>query len=270
MPSRCPPDVAAKIAAGLLETEALRVALEWLESPAKVLVLQGGTGSGKSIAAGWLHEFFAARPLHSDAGGRRGPAWFAAKVLGTLDHRDRETVEVWRAFDAATLIVLDDVGTEPWPDRIGSAIERVWDVTSARLVITTNLDLDTVIPSAGPGRYGERVASRMQGSTWHVLAAPDYRGRPPVGAPWPSPASQTEREREAARLVREAEEREREEYEAGAAERNAKFAEHMEWLRDTMGQIEAKLAVERTASQRADDDRRRELRRQLRIVGGES
>jgi len=62
MPSHaCPPDVAAKILAGLVETEALRVALEWLESPSKVLVLQGGTGSGKSVAAGWLHEFHRAR-----------------------------------------------------------------------------------------------------------------------------------------------------------------------------------------------------------------
>lgn len=269
MSHACPPDVAAKILAGLVETEALRVALEWLESPSKVLVLQGGTGSGKSVAAGWLHEFFRARPLHSDAGARRVPAWFAAKVLGTLDHRDRETVETWRAFDAATLIVLDDVGTEPWADRIGSAIERVWDVTSARLVVTTNLRLEVVVPPDGPGRYGERVASRMQGARWEELVNGDYRGRPPTGNAWPAPAARTQREHDAAEARRIAEEAEAAEYESGAAARDAAFAHHMAWLRDTIAELEAAKAAERSAPERADDEARRRLRAQLKIVGGE-
>lgn len=258
-PHACPPDVAAKIAAGLVETEALRVALEWLESPSKVLVLQGGTGSGKSVAAGWLHDFFRARPVHSDAGARRGPAWFAAKVLGAVDPRDRET---WAAFDSATLITLDDVGTELWPERIGSAIERVWDVTSARLVITTNLDADVVVPASGPGRYGERVASRMQGATWVVLAAPDYRGGGPVGPKWPSPSAPTEREREATRARHEAEDRERAEYEAGAEEREKKLREILATSEALAGAKILRLPV--AGNDASDNERRRQLARQSR------
>jgi len=145
----------------------------------------------------------------------------------------------------------------------------VWDVTSARLVITTNLSSDALMPPDGPGRYGERVASRMQGATWHILAAPDYRGRPPTGNAWPAPAARTQREHDAAEARRIAEEAEAAEYEAGAAARDAAFAHHMAWLRDTIAELEAAKAAERSSPERADDEARRRLRAQLKIVGGE-
>jgi DNA replication protein DnaC len=259
-----PPKLADDLAATVRPTDALRFALAWLESGADILVLQGGTGSGKSLAAAWAFEFAQNRAPMNGMGDRRSPLWFDAGVLASLS---QYAERVWSAFDNASVIVIDDAGIEPNAERVGAAIERAVNVSTARMLITTNLD-----PGDFRQRYGERIASRMRGrGKWIRVASPDYRGNAaklPEGE-WPSPRAQTDAERVIA--ARTEAERAREEAEfIATAEVRAELAAK------AMAKIDALAAGRRspyadawtdeqdeTDHVHADDEARARLQKQL-------
>ena len=241
-------------------TPALQAAAEWLDSGATAIVLIGGTGTSKTTAARWLFDHLAARRLCSPSGSSRGPVWWSAKAIpASGDSRERET---WQAYDSATIVCIDDAGTEQWAERVSSAIERAFDIAPVkRIVITTNM-------ARGPfvARFGDRVESRLLAAHWISLACPDYRDTPPIGAAWPLPTDPTPRElaetaaRETAALEEEVElERTRPAREAAAARA---FAE----IRDIIAKLDAEKTIARSADDRHDDDRRRFLRQQVRLV----
>ena len=247
------------------KTHALEVSAAWLDSDHATLVLEGFAGTGKTTAARWIFDHFAARRTVTPMGASRGPVWWAAKLLpGSGDSRERDA---WAAFDSASLIVIDDAGTEQWAERVTSAIERAHDVTpSKRLVVTHNLTRGDFM-----SRFGDRVKSRLINAQWSTIHAADYRDTPPIGAPWPLPTDPTPRElaetaaREAQVAAEEAElERTRPAREAAAARA---FAE----IRDIIAKLDAEKTIARSADDRHDDDRRRHLREQvrLRMVGDE-
>jgi DNA replication protein DnaC len=135
---------------GLAETPALRAVREWLASSAPVLVLSGGTGTGKTVAAAWA--------LGSRVGAFQV---LRATRLGAAFERwqtDREdNVEPLR-LSVPTLLV-DDLGTEPIEDRrTVSAIDEVFDARQShvRTVVTTNLTREQI-----RARYSDRVLSRL-------------------------------------------------------------------------------------------------------------
>ena len=247
------------------KTHALEVSAAWLDSDHATLVLEGFAGTGKTTAARWIFEHFAARRTVTPMGASRGPVWWAAKLLpGSGDSRERES---WAAFDSASLIVIDDAGTEQWAERVTSAIERAHDVTpSKRLVITHNLTRADFMQ-----RFGDRVKSRLISAQWSTIHATDYRDTPPIGPAWPLPTDPTPREladaaaREAQAAAEDAElERTRPAREAAAARA---FAE----IRDIIAKLDAEKTIARSADERHDDDRRRQLREQVRrrMVGDE-
>lgn len=271
-----PPKLADDLAGDVRPTKALEYVLAWLESRADILVLQGGTGSGKSLAAAWAFLFAQYRAPTNSMGDRRPPLWFDAGVLASLS---QYAERVWSAFDNASVIVLDDAGIEPNAERVGAAIERAVNVSTSRLLITTNLD-----PEDFKKRYGERVASRMRGrGKWLRVAAPDYRGsalKLPEGT-WPSPRAQTEAERVIA--DRNEAERAREEAEfIATAEVRAELAAK------AMARIDALAAGKRSpygdawddesevdggtrdAADRDDDAARERLRKQLDEMRGDA
>lgn len=244
--------------AGLVETHALRSLCEWYESPAEAIVVQGGTGSGKTRGAAWLFEFALHRAVITASGQRRGPLWCDAPGLATIAPWD----DRWRStYDVASLIVIDDVGTEPaagdGPARMTAAIERAFNVSAGRFVITTNLDAE-----AFGRRYGDRVRSRLCQSLWVTTLDPDYREEGTstqltARRKWPHPRAQSRREREASKRAEQAQAAEDAEWERTAAER-------AKWAADAQAKL-VELAARKPeeVEPHADDERRRELRRQL-------
>lgn len=183
-----PPKPVARVAAGLTKTRALVVVSTWIESSDDYLVLQGGTGCGKTLAACWLFAFFRHRPMLSESGREFRALWISAKELACIPPWD---AGAWSVFDAAPAVFIDDVGTEHDAGRMTSALERIADLARGRCVITTNLSAEDFL-----ARYGARLVSRLRAGRWETIGDPDYRGDEPTGAKWPDPTTPTKRERE--------------------------------------------------------------------------
>lgn len=157
-------------------TEAIDVVLAWIETRRDILVLEGGTGAGKSVAAAWAFAHYRHRG--------RAPVWASMPEVATL--AEWKTDE-WEPFDAASLIVLDDLGTERDANRAAMVLERVSNLAAGRCVITTNVPVDEVL-----SRYGERVQSRIIGAAhWVTLGGRDLRVQPPKGEMAPDPDAKT-------------------------------------------------------------------------------
>lgn len=184
MRTALPPKIARALESAC-RTEAIDVVLQWIETRRDVLVLEGGTGAGKSVAAAWAFAYFAHR--------FRAPVWASVPEVATLGEWERKE---WEPFDAASLIVLDDLGTERDTNasRAAMVLERLSNLAAGRCIITTNLPSEAIHP-----RYGERVWSRLLGSaTWVTLSGCDLREQPPRGEPAPDPTARTKAEEEEA------------------------------------------------------------------------
>lgn len=133
----------------LLPTPALDAVSRWLAARQRpVLVLTGGVGAGKTLAALWAltrvpGDLVPAREL-----ARRHDPWGEDRQAGVkpLDLRHR-------------LLVLDDLGTEREDARFMPALEDVLDSrqSGVRTLITTNIK-----PKDIRARYGDRFADRLR------------------------------------------------------------------------------------------------------------
>lgn len=238
-----PPKIARDLECAIL-TPALLAVGTWTEArTTDVLVLEGGTGSGKSVAAAWAHSFFAHRS-------HKQPLWSDAPSLAAIaEWKD------WAPFDSAPLVVIDDLGTEREPARMAVVLERLFNVAAGRAVITTNVSYAEAI-----SRYGDRIGSRMAGSGhWHVLNCADFRVSRPEGRQAPLPSAHTRREVEAAK--RAAEERARSDA-AAEADRLEAIRMGIE-ARERLRQLTAAKSVSHVESTAADDERRRFLQAQI-------
>lgn len=126
----------------------------WDTSTDSLLVIAGGPGCGKTVAATW---WAATR--------NPAPRFLRASTFAASSRYDRDTREQW--FDAPGL-VLDDLGAE-FLDAKGSFLvdlDELIDVFYGNrkpLLITTNCTRDEF-----KSRYGERIADRIReaGSFW--------------------------------------------------------------------------------------------------------
>jgi len=161
-------EIARRIVAGegLLDTSAHLAVCKWLETDRPTLVLMGGTGAGKTVAA--------VRAMHT----RQRTQFIRALRIGAHFERwasDRESNVV--ALDlGADLLVVDDLGQEPIEDRRAMpAIEEVLDSRQSertRTIITTNLS-----PDAIRARYSDRICSRLAQNGRFVPVDDDDRRR---------------------------------------------------------------------------------------------
>lgn len=150
-------DARAVVEGTLDNTFAIRATRRWLDTrPTPWLVLSGGVGSGKTLAA-----VYAAAEL--------GGAYITAPELVesfARAARERDEPAVLRA----SLLVLDDLGTEDEkPGAFASALFRLLSHRSRRrTVITTNLPRERVLD---PARYTLRVTERLE----HLTTTRDGR-----------------------------------------------------------------------------------------------
>lgn len=141
---------------GWRATDSSRRAIEMIRSGVRLVVLWGGTGTGKSCAA-------AAVLLEPCAVGPDGGHVFVGLWISAADYCDlyprREETDLIRDAQAASYLVIDDLGEEA--ERDSHLIERLitarYDSAHMRTICTTNLDGRGVL-----SRYGRRVSSRLK------------------------------------------------------------------------------------------------------------
>jgi DNA replication protein DnaC len=155
-------DVAQHLTTRLFLTQSLDVARTPDTRP--LLVLAGGTGCGKSLAAAWM--------LMRRKGGRFIPAVDIASLQPRKRAADRERLDELR--DLSAILVIDDLGTEPIDDDWRAQLDVLLDQRSGNrrlTVMTTNL-----AGSDFHDEYGVRLWSRISGlGRYHESTDPDWR-----------------------------------------------------------------------------------------------
>lgn len=253
-----PPRLMSLLDSNLTATVALERAAKWAANgPEPMLVIQGDTGSGKSVAAAWAMRFVSirrSRGVQYGLGDRVDPLWCDARVLCQLRPWD----EQWAKFDASPLVVIDDVGTEDKPATMVGILERIFNLGGGKSILTTNLDAE-----AFTSQYGSRVASRIAGfAQWFATSDPDMRIDAPRGEPFPLPGDLTQSEKDAAERRREERAREDEEAQRYWAEHSEDIARHRAELRRLTSDRKTFRIVE-DGDDESDNARRQELAAQL-------
>ncbi len=138
--------------------------------PDGILVLAGGVGTGKTVAAvSWLLEHHRWRPL-----------FVTANKFESLSRYDRAFRAQW---ESAGALVLDDLGME-YLDNKGNFLANLDELIAhyhanlRGLVITTNLTA-----AAFKERYSERIVSRIREAGRFVnIAGSDRRSKPRISS----------------------------------------------------------------------------------------
>lgn len=147
---------------GVTDTKAIQAARQFVESDRQFLVLAGGVGCGKTVAAALVvHQL----------GGR----FIDVSRLVRLSRYDDDQI---RPYEECSLLAIDDLGME-YADTKGSFLATLDGLLNARYaaglrtVITANLAWD-----AFRRRYGERIADRLKESGRYVeISDQSMRGR---------------------------------------------------------------------------------------------
>ncbi len=163
------PKSRAAIVSGALDLEfgkSMRAVVRWLgrEDVPSVLVLRGGTGAGKTVAAGWA----LAR--------RGGYLRSVSQIVWTWQSNTVRAIEERERLAGCELLVIDDVGTEKKRDT-EALVEALRDLLElrqregARTLVTTNLSREAWL-----ARYpDERVESRLSRAAWVTDSGIDHR-----------------------------------------------------------------------------------------------
>lgn len=165
----------------LAETSALRVARSWLASDQTLLVLSGGVGCGKTVAASWAVAQDPPPAYGFPGSGDTWPELFwpqfvSAPRLALTNRYDPGEI---RVLTGCAVLAIDDLGAE-FADKSGSFLATLNVVINSRYdsvlktVVTTNLDAE------GFGeRYGARFADRVnEVGEFIQLDDPSRRGTP--------------------------------------------------------------------------------------------
>lgn len=171
----------------LEETRALMACRRWFGSPAAILVLSGGVGVGKTVAAvSTLYEPGATVARKHFSTGINGVTALLPELRILRASELAQTIDPWREDAEAGIkkeppiwprLVLDDLGTEFADNkRFRAALEKTVDLRmnrrQTRTVITTNLPREDIRPL-----YGDRVADRLNDCGVFVAIAGESRRR---------------------------------------------------------------------------------------------
>lgn len=168
----------------LADTRAMRAVGKWLEDDeARLIVLAGSVGTGKSQAAAWGLATFWQESTEAEAGSPKRmrirphglPKWMSAGDF----NREWPNNRAPRDWRRASFLVIDDLGVENLTDVARAMVDAVvcerW-ADDLRTVITTNAPLQDTDKGGGPvpgfeSRYGDRITDRLRESGLH-------RGKP--------------------------------------------------------------------------------------------
>lgn len=150
------------------ETDAVKVVREWLETEAQTfLVIAGGVGVGKTVAAAFACQ-------------ERSGSRFVKAI--DVARAGQFNAEFWDEVNTASLLALDDLGTEPLDEK-GWALAGLHALFDSRYddalptVITTNLTFDAFM--ARYGQDGGRLRDRLREcGRWVNLAGASMRTAP--------------------------------------------------------------------------------------------
>jgi DNA replication protein DnaC len=137
----------------------------WRNDLKPTLVLVGGRGCGKSVAAAWAVANFAG-----------SACWYSASdIMRIFASNFGDALKFQERVKLARLSVLDDVATEPDRARMCAALIEILEKRKQRkTIITTNLGLADWVT-----RYpDERLHSRLKDAYFVVDDGPDLRGKP--------------------------------------------------------------------------------------------
>jgi DNA replication protein DnaC len=175
------PRIQAKVRAGLSPTEATGIIAEWESAPALwCLLLMGGVGCGKSTAAG-AHIAKEARKKS-----RWTPIWVRAVEASRMSAFGQEAEERFGSWRCASVLVVDDLGTELMTPTWQQALDDILDYRyehSLRTILPTNLRAADF-----KARYGERISDRIRqdgmvrelsGGSMRQVRHVDRRASPP-------------------------------------------------------------------------------------------
>lgn len=160
----------------LQDTPAVARARQFLDGPPGTLVISGGVGSGKTVAASWaVSQRPSSRSLRP--GGEwpveLWPMFLDVGRLLRLPRYGQEANEAFRPLEECALLAIDDVGNEVG-DIVGTldALVVARHAGKLRTILTTNTKVDEF-----RRRYGERVYDRIKGAgAYCELADPSRRG----------------------------------------------------------------------------------------------
>lgn len=162
-----------QVGEGVSETEAITTVRRFLGSQRRLLVVSGGRGVGKTLAASWwAMQAHPAPPEVVCTPGR----FIDAPSLSRWPRYDDDRMA---QLECARALVLDDLGLE-FDDKSGAFISLVDGLINARYaamlptLVTTNMRA-----SDFRARYGERVADRIRevGSFVEIAGASLRGGR---------------------------------------------------------------------------------------------
>jgi DNA replication protein DnaC len=160
---------------GPMDTEAIHYAREFMTDfhggTSSIMVLAGGVGVGKTIAAAWImtqipQPFGARRFRHISELATTG------LYGGDDDKKERATLK------SCKVLVLDDVGTEHLTDTFQTLLDGLMNARyedDGATVLTTNLTSEQFL-----SRYGKRIYDRLRGrGQWYDIAHESLRGQTP-------------------------------------------------------------------------------------------
>lgn len=130
-----------------LSLKTVVVSRAWAKGERRGLILRGGVGTGKSVAAACaLAEHAQGKDFGCDVSWHR-PNDFVSGVIHAYDAKAPKI--------AKGMVVVDDLGRETKAD-FEEALVQLIDDTLTRFVITTNLTREEMVT-----RYGERLIDRL-------------------------------------------------------------------------------------------------------------
>jgi predicted ATPase len=162
---RAPPAVAALIGSPAFQRDVLgvNIARKWARGEQRGLVLRGGVGTGKTVAAA------CAMAEHTQVRGY-SVSWHRPNdfVSGMLHKYDDKAPVI-----GSDLVVIDDLGRETKGD-FEEALVVLIDDHLTRFVLTTNLTMEEL-----RARYGERLIDRLDHEcTYLAMAGKSQRRNP--------------------------------------------------------------------------------------------
>lgn len=181
-------DVERIMADDLTPTEALRHAKKFFASSARMLVLSGARGCGKTTAAAWIagHRIKPMTPAEAKEealclriGGVFAPHDGRRFIdVSRLTRASRYSDDAMRPLETVGLLVIDDLGME-YADEKGSFLATLDGLINCRYASDLRTVITTNLPAAEfKKRYGERVADRIRECGSFVeLGGPSMRAK---------------------------------------------------------------------------------------------